>query len=95
MSAVEQYVRNVAEDVRDLRIVIHENGQRLLDNSESIQDLVNEYGRCLLDIGEDVRDIKKHNEKSRKKEDQILRGIHFIPSETACLRDLQNVNESR
>lgn len=85
MSAVERYVRNVAEDVRDLKTVINENDKRLLDNSESIRDLVSEYGRFLLDIGEDVRDIKEYNEQSRRVVDQQLRGIKLSLARS-CLR---------
>ena len=86
LSAVEQYIRNVAEDVRDLKTVINENDKRLLDDIESGQDLINEYRRCLRDIGEDVREIKVHNEKSRREEDRKLRGICFMLDENLFQR---------
>lgn len=38
LSAVERYVRNVAEDVRDLATHINENGKRLLDLDEHSQE---------------------------------------------------------
>lgn len=83
MGAVERYIRNVAEDVCELKTIINENGKRLLDNSESVQDLINQYGRYLRDLGENVREIKVSNQMLRsgedQKEDQKLRGIHFNP----------------
>ena len=74
LNAVERYVRNSAEDVRDLTAVVNENDKRLLEQNESVRGLVNENGKTLSNIGVDVRDIKTYNEKSKSDEDKRVRG---------------------
>ena len=69
LSAVEHYLRNVAEDVRDVQI----DGKCILDHCEGIENVISENGKRVVDISDDVRDIKRHDGEWRSAENQKIR----------------------
>lgn len=82
MEAIERYVRNVAEDVRDLRSLSNENGKRLIELDDSINEKfqAQEHAakRRHISISDAVHhmgmNIMKHSEAWRSDESQRLQG---------------------
>lgn len=70
LSAVERYLRNIAEDVRDVQI----DGKRILVQCEGIETVINENGKRVLDLSDGVRAIKRHDGEWRSEENQRARG---------------------
>lgn len=82
LSAVERYVRNVAEDVRDLTTHVNENGKRLLDldeysreQSERVKAWHGETETAIHVIGENVLAQHRAAEKQHKGTEDSLNRI--------------------
>lgn len=53
--AVESYIRNVAEDVRDIHTIVNENGKRLRDLDCTTRENYEQAKRWRTDTGGKVR----------------------------------------
>ncbi|MCJ1264869.1 hypothetical protein MMC22_004744 [Lobaria immixta] len=82
LSAVERYIRNVAEDVRDLATHVNENGKRLLnldertrEQSERVNAWHGETETAIHDIGEN---ILAHGNVAKKQHKNTADDLHRI-----------------
>ena len=82
LEAIERYVRNVAEDVRDLKLMSNENGKRLIELDDSVNEKFQAQEKAAerrhISISDDVHhmgmNIVKHSEEWRSDENQRIQG---------------------
>ena len=82
LSAVERYIRNVAEDVRDLATHVNENGKRLLnldewtrEQSERVNAWHGETGTVIHDIS---GNILAYGSVAKKQQKNTVDNLHRI-----------------
>lgn len=100
LSAVERYVRNVAEDIRELATQLNENGKRLLDLDEYSREQSKRvnvwHGATETAIQTISENVLAHDSVARDRQKNIETNFHQIENKvTDHCREWRSKEEER